>query len=132
VQRRKEQAEEDFLQTVQRGEPGALYNLAEAYQNGHKGEGAPSAYDKARRLFSLAAQQGHVGALYVLGEMSYTGKGSMPHDKPRGLAWMEAAAAKKFQPALEFLAQIAAGGEPSTAKEAALTSLLSRAILHVL
>lgn len=48
-------------------------------------------YERAFELYSQAAQWGHKGAQYVLGEMYSSGKGTK-EDDVLGLAWLEVAA----------------------------------------
>lgn len=62
-------------------------------------------YEKAGPWYQKAAKQEHVAAQFQLGKCYYYGLGFITDEK-LGLEWIEKAAQKKHQPAIELYAQL--------------------------
>ena len=126
VPKNYKKAEEWFRKAIHQGHAGAQDKLGEMYYKlGEKdykrlveGEGLlrdiisfiglydPSKdYKKAEEWFRKAANQGHAGAQYKLGEMYYKGRG-MPKDYIQAHMWFNLAAAQEMDEARSKLEEI--------------------------
>ena len=68
------------------GDPNAQYNLAHMYIVGAGGVAKDNI--AAVRWLAVAAQKGHAPSQALLGHMLFIGDG-VPHQRPRGLMWLE-------------------------------------------
>ena len=68
------------------GDPNAQYNLAHMYMVGAGGVAKDNV--AAVRWLAVAAQKGHAPSQALLGHMLFMGDG-VPHQRPRGLMWLE-------------------------------------------
>jgi hypothetical protein len=72
------------------------------------GEGAPKDVAEARRLISLAAEQGHKQAINVLAQAYISGKLDIPENERQGadaLRWIKLSAENNYLPAIEALSK---------------------------
>jgi hypothetical protein len=76
----------------------ALVRVADYYRMGNKAAGVPQNFDRASRIYRLAATYGHPASQYALGLMAMRGQG-MRKQPEQGLRWLLAAAKKRYAPA---------------------------------
>ena len=78
----------DLLSLAGQGHPGAQFNLALMYYNGH---GVTQSYTKSAKWYRLAAEQGNASAQNNLGTMYAKGEG-VPQDISEAMRWYKRAA----------------------------------------
>jgi uncharacterized protein len=76
----------------------ALVRVADYYRTGSKAAGVAQNFDRASRIYRLAATYGHPASQYALGVMAMRGQG-MRQQPEQGLRWLLAAAKKRYAPA---------------------------------
>jgi TPR repeat protein len=76
----------------------ALVRVGDYYRVGNKAAGVPQNFDRASRIYRLAATYGHPASQYALGLMAMRGQG-MRKQPEQGLRWLLAAAKKRYAPA---------------------------------
>ena len=79
-----------------------MFDLAVAYDFG---DGAEQNYSLAAKYYTLAAEQGHVGAQYNIGNMYRIGQG-VEKDIPKAKMWLGKASASRHAIAMELLADL--------------------------
>ena len=88
----------------------ALVRVADYYRTGSKAAGVPQNFDRASRIYRLAATYGHPASQYALGLMAMRGQG-MRKQPEQGLRWLLAAAKKRYAPAEAALGDLYWRGE---------------------
>lgn len=88
----------------------ALVRVADYYRTGSKAAGVPQNFDRASRIYRLAATYGHPASQYALGLMAMRGQG-MRKQPEQGLRWLLAAAKKRYAPAEAALGDLYWKGE---------------------
>jgi TPR repeat protein len=76
----------------------ALVRVADYYRTGNRAAGVPQNFERASRIYRLAATYGHPASQYALGVMAMRGQG-MRKQPEQGLRWLLAAAKKRYAPA---------------------------------
>lgn len=88
----------------------ALVRVADYYRTGNKAAGVPQNFERASRIYRLAATYGHPASQYALGLMAIGGQG-MREQPEQGLRWLLAAAKKRYAPAEAALGDLYWKGE---------------------
>ncbi|MGE0007691.1 MAG: tetratricopeptide repeat protein [Parvibaculaceae bacterium] len=88
----------------------ALVRVADYYRTGSKAAGVPQNFERASRIYRLAATYGHPASQYALGLMAMRGQG-MRKQPEQGLRWLLAAAKKRYAPAEAALGDLYWKGE---------------------
>jgi hypothetical protein len=88
----------------------ALVRVADYYRTGSKAAGVPQNFERASRIYRLAATYGHPASQYALGLMAIGGQG-MREQPEQGLRWLLAAAKKRYAPAEAALGDLYWKGE---------------------
>lgn len=88
----------------------ALVRVADFYRTGSKEAGVNQNFDRANRIYRLAATYGHPASQYALGVMALRGQG-MRKQPEQGLRWLLAAAKKRYAPAEAALGDLYWKGE---------------------
>jgi hypothetical protein len=88
----------------------ALVRVADYYRAGSKAAGVAQNFDRASRIYRLAATYGHPASQYALGVMAMRGQG-MREQPEQGLRWLLAAAKKRYAPAEAALGDLYWKGE---------------------
>ena len=88
----------------------ALVRVADYYRTGSKAARINRDYDRASRIYRLAATYGHPAAQYALGVMAIKGQGRKAQPA-QGLRWLLTAARKRFAPAEAMLGELYWKGE---------------------
>jgi hypothetical protein len=88
----------------------ALVRVADYYRTGSKAAGVAQNFDRASRIYRLAATYGHPASQYALGVMAMRGQG-MRKQPEQGLRWLLAAAKKRYAPAEAALGDLYWKGE---------------------
>ena len=88
----------------------ALVRVADYYRTGSKAAGVAQNFDRASRIYRLAATYGHPASQYALGLMAIGGQG-MREQPEQGLRWLLAAAKKRYAPAEAALGDLYWKGE---------------------
>jgi uncharacterized protein len=95
------------VRAAERGDLGALHDVAARYATGDCPEGKDEA--RAVELYARAAERGHALSQYDLGFMLLLGEGA-EKDEAKGLWWMGQAAANGCDLAARFLSETYAKG----------------------
>jgi uncharacterized protein len=88
----------------------ALVRVADYYRTGSKAAGVAQNFDRASRIYRLAATYGHPASQYALGVMAMRGQG-MRKQPEQGLRWLLAAAKKRYAPAEAALGDLYWNGD---------------------
>jgi exopolysaccharide production negative regulator len=83
----------------------ALVRVGDYYRMGSKAAGIGRDFDRAGRIYRLAATYGHPAAQYALGVMAIRGQGRKAQPA-QGLRWLLTAARKRYAPAEAMLGDI--------------------------
>jgi TPR repeat protein len=104
-----------YRKAADAGDAQGRYGLALAYA---AGKGAPRDLQQARRLITLAAEQGHGAAVNALAQAWISGGLGIPKDETpgsEGIGWIRKAADSDYLPAVDYLASAYRSGNPMPA-----------------
>jgi TPR repeat protein len=76
----------------------ALVRVGDYYRRGSRAAGVAPDFERAIRIYRLAATYGHPAAQFALGDMQLNGEG-LRQNADQGLRWLMTAARKRYAPA---------------------------------
>lgn len=88
----------------------AMVRIGDVYRLGDKGAGVAQDFERAIRIYKLAATYGHPAAEHALGLMNLYGQG-VKRQPGQGLKWLMKAARRRFAPAEAALGDLYWKGE---------------------
>ena len=88
----------------------SLVRVGDYYRLGNKAAGVAQDFDRAIRIYRLAATYGHPAAQFALGDMQLEGQG-LRQNAEQGLRWLMTAARKRHAPAEAKLGDLYWKGE---------------------
>jgi uncharacterized protein len=88
----------------------SLVRVGDFYRTGSKSAGIPQDFERATRIYRLAATYNHPAAQFALGDMQLKGEG-MRQNADQGLRWLMTAARKRYPPAEAKLGELYWNGE---------------------